>query len=128
MSHPLDRRHALWEMWLIEGLGDRRWALLSKVHHCMVDGIAGTDLLAVLMDLEPDAPALEPDDWNPAPEPSRLDLVRYTGEMAIESLTDVARGGFRAFRHPTRALARAAMWPSAWPESSRQLGVEVRRS
>ena len=54
MSHPLDRRRPLWEMWVIEGLGDDRWAMLSKVHHCMVDGIAGSDLLAVIMDLEPD--------------------------------------------------------------------------
>ena len=70
MSHPLDRRQPLWEMWLIEGLGDDRWAMLSKVHHCMVDGIAGSDLLAVVMDLEADAPLLEPDEWSPAPEPS----------------------------------------------------------
>ena len=107
MSHPLDRRHPLWEMWLIEGLGDGRWALLSKVHHCMVDGIAGSDLLAVLMDLEPDAPTLELKSWSPNPEPSRLDLVRYTGEMTIESITEVVDDGVRALRHPTRALARA---------------------
>jgi WS/DGAT/MGAT family acyltransferase len=107
MSHPLDRRHPLWEMWLIEGLGDDRWALLSKVHHCMVDGIAGSDLLAVLMDLEPDAPELAPDVWSPEPEPSRVDLARYTGEMTIESMTDVLRGAVRALWHPAAALARA---------------------
>ena len=60
MSQPLDRHRPLWEMWLIEGLGDDRWAMLSKVHHCMVDGIAGSDLLAVIMDLEPDAPLVPP--------------------------------------------------------------------
>jgi WS/DGAT/MGAT family acyltransferase len=107
MSHPLDRRHPLWEMWLIEGLGDDRWALLSKVHHCMVDGIAGSDLLAVIMDLEPDAPLPAPDDWTPAAEPSRIELARDTGEMTIKSISDAVRGGARALRHPVGAFDRA---------------------
>ncbi len=107
MSHPLDRRRPLWEMWVIEGLADDRWALLSKVHHCVVDGIAGSDLLAVIMDLEPNAPRLAPEAWQPAPEPSRVDLARYTGEMTIESMTGVLRGGLDAVRHPAGALGRA---------------------
>ena len=108
MSHPLDRRQPLWEMWLIEGLGDDRWALLSKVHHCMVDGIAGSDLLAVVMDLEPDArPPLASDDWRPDPEPSRVELARYTGEMTIESIGGIVRGGIDALRHPGSAFDRA---------------------
>ncbi len=49
MSQELDRRRPLWEVWMIEGLADSRWALICKVHHCMVDGIAGTDLLVRLM-------------------------------------------------------------------------------
>jgi len=107
MSHPLDRRQPLWEMWLIEGLGEKRWAMLSKVHHCMVDGVAGSDLLAVIMDLEPDAPLLAPDEWSPAPEPSRIELARHTGETTIESMTAAVRGGMHALRHPTGALDRA---------------------
>jgi WS/DGAT/MGAT family acyltransferase len=107
MSHPLDRRCPLWEMWLIEGLADDRWALLSKVHHCMVDGIAGSDLLAVLMDLEPGAPSPEPDHWEPRPEPSRRALARYSGEMLVETVADVARSGVRALRHPRGSFDRA---------------------
>jgi len=106
MSHPLDRRHPLWEMWLIEGLSDDRWALLSKVHHCMVDGVAGSDLLAVIMDLEPDAPLPAPDDWSPAPEPSRRDLARETGEMTMTSIVGLVKTGARAVRHPTNAVDR----------------------
>jgi len=107
MSHPLDRRQPLWEMWLIEGLDNDGWAMLSKVHHCMVDGIAGSDLLSVIMDLEPGSPLPEADAWTPEPEPSRLDLARYTGEMTIESVTDVVRGGLRALRRPAEAIERA---------------------
>ncbi len=107
MSQPLDRHRPLWEMWMIEGVGEGRWALLSKVHHCMVDGIAGSDLMSVVLDLEPDAPRLEPQAWEPAPAPSRLDLARYSAEMAIESATGFARGGFDVVRHPTRAAERA---------------------
>jgi len=107
MSHPLDRRRPLWEMWLIEGLDDGRWALLSKVHHCVVDGIAGSDLLAVIMDLEPDSPRPRPDGWQPASEPSHVDLARYTGELTIESVTGIVRGGVHAVRHPVGTMARA---------------------
>jgi WS/DGAT/MGAT family acyltransferase len=108
MSHPLDRRQPLWEMWLIEGLGSERWAMLSKVHHCMVDGVAGSDLLAVVMDLEP-SPAAPPapDVWDPAPEPSHMELARNTGEMTIDSVTEVVRGGIRAVRRPAAAIDRA---------------------
>ena len=47
-SQPLDRDKPLWEMWMVEGMRDGRWALLSKVHHCMVDGVAATDLMSVM--------------------------------------------------------------------------------
>jgi diacylglycerol O-acyltransferase len=50
MSQQLDRSKSLWEIWVVEGLEDGRWAMLSKTHHAMVDGVAGTDLLAVIMD------------------------------------------------------------------------------
>ncbi|MDP9464006.1 MAG: wax ester/triacylglycerol synthase family O-acyltransferase [Actinomycetota bacterium] len=75
MSQELDRHRPLWEAWVIEGLSDNRWALISKVHHCMVDGISGTDLMAVL--LAPDRAttirAIEP--WTPEPEPSDARLT-----------------------------------------------------
>ena len=54
MSQPLDRARPLWEMWIAEGLDADRWALLSKVHHSMVDGVSGTDLINVLLDNERD--------------------------------------------------------------------------
>jgi diacylglycerol O-acyltransferase / wax synthase len=55
MGQQLDRRRPLWETWFVEGLEGERWAMVSKVHHCIVDGIAGTDLLATVLDDDPDA-------------------------------------------------------------------------
>ena len=52
-SQQLDRSKPLWEMWLIEGLEDDRFALISKTHHALIDGIAGIDLATVLFDLSP---------------------------------------------------------------------------
>ena len=52
-AQRLDRRKPLWEIWMIEGLSDKRWALLSKVHHCMVDGVSATDLMTVMFDDSP---------------------------------------------------------------------------
>ena len=57
MSQDLDRDRPLWEAWLVEGLAGGKWALVFKVHHCMVDGIAGVGLLTALLDLAPDAPS-----------------------------------------------------------------------
>ena len=50
MSQELDRHRPLWEAWMVEGLTDDRWALVSKVHHCMVDGVSGTQLITILLD------------------------------------------------------------------------------
>jgi diacylglycerol O-acyltransferase / wax synthase len=72
----LDRTKPLWEIWMVEGLPDRHWALVSKVHHCMVDGIAGTDLMSILFDANPDARLPPPVPWSPEPEPSMLQLAR----------------------------------------------------
>ena len=52
-SQQLDRSKPLWEVWLVQGLEGDRFALLSKTHHALVDGIAGVDLLSVLFDLQP---------------------------------------------------------------------------
>src|SRR4051812_29514715 len=65
MSQPLDRSKPLWEMWMVEGLADGHWAIFSKTHHCMVDGVSGTDLLTVVLDREPNPSEQPPDTWTP---------------------------------------------------------------
>lgn len=89
----LDRGKPLWEMWLVEGLADGRWAIISKVHHCMVDGVAGADLMSTLFDLTPEAQAPEPGDWAPEPGPSALSLVADSLVASVsEPLGQIRRG------------------------------------
>ena len=74
-SQHLDRNKPLWEMWSVEGLADGRWALLSKVHHCMVDGVAATDLMSVMFSDTHDG---RRHDFAAAPEPSSVELLART--------------------------------------------------
>ncbi len=75
-SQHLDRGKPLWELWAVEGLEEGRWALLSKVHHCMVDGVAATDLMSVMFS-DTTAPA-SADGFSPAPEPSGIEVLART--------------------------------------------------
>src|SRR5512139_1520988 len=89
----LDRTKPLWETWLVEGLEGGRWAIISKVHHCMVDGVAGTDLMSTLFDLSPDAVVPEPPEWTPRPAPSTVSLVADSLVAGVtEPLGQITRG------------------------------------
>jgi WS/DGAT/MGAT family acyltransferase len=88
----LDRSRPLWELWLVEGLADGRWALISKVHHCMVDGIAGTDLMQLMFDLTPDATHDEPEAWTPQRNPSTAELIAAAvSEKDVSRATELMR-------------------------------------
>jgi len=107
MSQQLDRSKSLWEIWVVEGLEDGRWAMLSKTHHAMVDGVAGTDLLAVIMDLSPEAerPA-ETEEWQARPSPTG-------SQLAAEALANMVTSPYeqlRAARAQTRVLRQAAAY------------------
>ncbi|MBY0279492.1 wax ester/triacylglycerol synthase family O-acyltransferase [Candidatus Binatia bacterium] len=75
-SQQLDRGKPLWEVWFVEGLEGNRFAMISKVHHCMVDGVSGVDLLEVLLDVRPDAPREEAPLYIPRGVPSAYELLR----------------------------------------------------
>ncbi len=98
MAQQLDRSKPLWEMWVVDGLEDDRWAVLAKTHHCMVDGVSGTDLLALILDLSTE-PAIPPDDdWHATPAPTGSALV-------LDALAELARSPYeqaRALRSMTR--------------------------
>ncbi len=104
MSQALDRNRPLWEAWVVENLADGRWAMISKVHHCMVDGIAGVDLLTVLLDAERDVELPTPPHWEPASEPSGPAMVldAWWG-LAGDLLADARRLPL-AVRRPGHAL------------------------
>ncbi len=104
MSQQLDRTKPLWEIWMVEGLDDNRWAMVSKVHHCLVDGVSGTELLAVILDLSADVPAPMHDDWQPRPAPSPLRLARDATVGLATSPYEQARAVTAALRRPQRAM------------------------
>jgi|tagenome__1003787_1003787.scaffolds.fasta_scaffold20981959_3 WS/DGAT/MGAT family acyltransferase len=114
MSARLDRDRPLWEYWLVEVVrppagDDERWALISKVHHCMVDGVSGTDLYRVVLDPSPEPEAGAPDNWRPQPGPSDLAL-------AVAATLDLARLPARQ----ARALATVAVHPGTVVHGARQ--------
>jgi len=78
-AQPLRRTRPLWEAWLLDGLKGGRWAILSKVHHCVVDGVGGNDLMTAIFELTPDAGQPQPAPWSPEPEPAMGDLM--TGSL-----------------------------------------------
>jgi diacylglycerol O-acyltransferase len=75
-SIPLDRSKPLWEMLVVQGLEDGKVALVTKLHHCMMDGASGASQMANFLDIEPGVPELpDPPPWHPEPLPSELGLV-----------------------------------------------------
>lgn len=76
LSQQLDRGKPLWETWIVEGVEGDRMAIISKVHHCMIDGMSGVDLLSVLMSFAPDGEISEPARWIPRPTPTAGELLR----------------------------------------------------
>jgi diacylglycerol O-acyltransferase len=107
MAQRLDRRRPLWEIWVIEGLQPRQWAVISKVHHCMVDGISGTEIYHLLLSTTPDVsvPA-PPAPWTPAPLPSQVRLMLDAAVDAAKSPARQVSSAFTAVRHPTTSLRR----------------------
>lgn len=93
LERPLDRRRPLWEMTFIEGLPGGRFAMLTKVHHCLVDGIAGMDILAALLDPAPVTRIQPPAPWTPLPPPSDATLIarelRRRGAASIRVLQEL---------------------------------------
>jgi diacylglycerol O-acyltransferase / wax synthase len=106
MAVELDRHRPLWEVWMIEGLTGGRWAVISKVHHCMVDGISGTDLMVVFLD-PTDPPSIGSDGWTPAPEPSAIDLAVGGVLELLRTPAEQVRAVRAMLRGPRRALAEA---------------------
>jgi len=77
MAQPLDRKRPLWETWIVEGLEGDQFAMITKIHHCMIDGASGVDLAYIQMSPTPEVPKLAtPPAFDPRPAPSRFELWR----------------------------------------------------
>jgi len=110
-SRPLDRTRPLWEMYLVEGLSDGRFAVISKTHHAMVDGIAAVDIGQVILDTTPARRHPPADTWRPAPEPSWVELVAGAVAETVRRPTaaiDAVRGGIGEVQHTLGRAVSAA--------------------
>jgi len=135
MSQRLDRDHPLWEYWLAEGLPEGRWAFISKVHHCMVDGVSGTDLYRVIFDFTPEPAPPTADERAARAEPSGLQLAV---QAALDAVVLPAREAFalwNAAADPAAAVRQAAeaaravakLAPAARPATGSSLSGHIGR-
>jgi diacylglycerol O-acyltransferase / wax synthase len=135
-SQRLDRSKPLWETWLVQGLEENRFALISKTHHALVDGISGVDLATVLFDLEPvptSAP-FEGEPWVPQPEPSAARLAARGIRGLVRTPFELGAKAVGAASHPQRSLevAREAIegvsevaWAGLNPAPATPLNVPI---
>jgi diacylglycerol O-acyltransferase len=120
LAPPLDRSKPLWELILVEGFAEERFAVVYKTHHAMADGISAVDIGMLLFDVEPKPePAREEAPWTPARPPSKLTLLWHAGSGVAATLRRCARWLRRALREPERARKRAAdglagIWEVTW--------------
>src|SRR3954452_7286860 len=135
-SQRLDRSKPLWETWLVQGLEDNRFALISKTHHALVDGVAGVDLATVLFDLEPvpEPTPHEGEPWVPQPEPSGLQLAARGVQGLLRTPFELTGKAISAASHPTQSLevAREAVegvgevaWAGLNPAPGTPLNVPI---
>ncbi len=135
-SQQLDRARPLWELWIVEGLDDGGFALISKTHHAMIDGVAGVDIAQVLFDLAPVPAEIDhPDEaWQPAPEPSPAQVLAAGATGLLRTSVRGAVQAAGALRDPGSALhaAREAaeglgeiVWAGLNPAPETPLNVEI---
>jgi WS/DGAT/MGAT family acyltransferase len=125
-SQSLDRSRPLWEMWLVEGLEGGRFALLTKTHHALVDGISGVDIATVLFDTSSaPAPVAPPaQEWVPRPLPSRAQLLADALLERATVVDEIVRG-VRAMLRGPRHLATRAVEVAAGMGALALVGLEA---
>jgi WS/DGAT/MGAT family acyltransferase len=107
-SQRLDRSKPLWEVWLVQGLEDNRFALINKTHHALVDGVSGVDLATVLFDMSPVPTEVErDDDWAPSPEPTQAELIAEGVKGAVRTPFELGEGLAKALQNPGETLRAA---------------------
>lgn len=118
MSQKLDRAKPLWELWFVEGLEDGRFAVISKIHHCLIDGISGVDLLNAFMGRDPDyRPERVDHRWIPRPRPGPLRLVADEVSRRTSLPGRVLKGAATALRRPEDTFERTSRAASGLVET-----------
>lgn len=133
MSQPLDRKRPLWELWVVEGLQDERIALLSKTHHCMVDGLSGADLMSVILSPFPDPDPGTPEPWRPRPRPSNAQLVLDAVSHRVAQPLEAARAMYEMLSDEHKIIALVdsveaviqTLTPALSPVSRTPINVEI---
>lgn len=107
-SQQLDRTKPLWEILLVQGMVDNRFALISKTHHALVDGISGVDLTTVLFDVKPQPePIAQPDQqWLPHPEPTDAEMIVDGIKERARQPLEAVRALVRTVEHPRPAIRK----------------------
>jgi diacylglycerol O-acyltransferase len=107
-SQALDRSKPLWELWLVDGLGDDRFAVVGKSHHALVDGVSGVDITTVLFDTkrEPAGPPEPSDEWLPSPERSDAEVVAQAVLDRLTNPREIANGVADVLRAPREIAGR----------------------
>jgi len=97
MSRPLDRSRPLWEMYLVEGLADGNFAIITKSHEALIDGLSAVDIAQVMLDPVEETPVVPTDSWRPRREPTDIELLSSAfteigtrPAAALEALRDTA--------------------------------------
>ncbi len=120
LSPPLDRSRPLWELCLVEGFADDRFAVLYKTHHSLADGISAVDIGILLFDVEPDFELQsEEGPWDPHRPPTKVGLIGHAIAGLGKTMRRMARWLTASLRHPHRAANRAAdcvagLWEVSW--------------
>jgi diacylglycerol O-acyltransferase / wax synthase len=131
-ARPLDRRRPLWELYLVEGLSDGRFALVSKVHQALVDGVRTVDLGQVILDDSAEVTEPPVSSWHPSEEPTAVELlvgavvdsVQRPGQVVeavrngMIDVRDTAALTVRSAARVASAVRRAAGGPPKSPLTS----------
>ncbi len=139
-SRPLDRSRPLWEVYLVEGLRDDRFAIVTKSHQALVDGVNAVDISQVILDDTPQLPEMPTDTWKPSKEPSDLELVAGALADVVRSpseVVDSVRGGLVDVRatagrvlgqlgHLASTAARTAARPAPTGPLNAEIGEQRR--
>jgi len=117
VSQQLDRGKSLWELWIVEGLDGDRFAMISKTHHCMIDGVAAVDLASLLLSPSPDATIPDPQPWQPHSAPSRRELVMEEARRRLAAPLEFGKAVLNAVQSPVQAAESVSEQISAVTET-----------